>query len=181
MMSEFRVEMEHPYLGNHHALSVSPRIEWPTLEARVEALESERSINELLASYATLYDSGDLDAVAGLFCEDAVLRNLLGTFTGVDEIRAGLGRLIAALQQRMHFVISPVVRLHSATSASAASYLYSVAVMRKDGRMYGTCGTYFDRLVKLDGAWRISQRQVTGQMAHALTPLPAADTRFNDA
>jgi ketosteroid isomerase-like protein len=172
-------QLEHPFLAHHHALMASPQVRPATLEGRIEVLEAERAIGDLLASYATFYDSGDVTRLMSLFSEDAVLDNLLGTFTGTAQIQNALERLIGALEQRMHFITNQVIRVLSADQAEAASYLYSVSVMRKGHVMYGTGGTYYDKLAVVDGQWRIVHRRVTGQMAHQIVPLEDGDNRFS--
>lgn len=61
------------------------------LEQRVQALEDELTIVRLVASYGPLVDSGEADAVAGLWAEDGTYDVEGWQMTSRDDLRAMVG------------------------------------------------------------------------------------------
>ncbi|WP_100809717.1 MULTISPECIES: nuclear transport factor 2 family protein [unclassified Microbacterium] len=147
------------------------------LAARVERIESREAIRLVLDSYAYFYDAGDIDAVARLFAPNGVLNNLLGESNGRAAIAASIGSLVAALGERRHLVLSTQIAFETNDRATAISYLYSVA-QTTDGVMYGTTGTYLDRLERIDGEWLIGRRDVSAALGHRHEALPEDYDRF---
>lgn len=157
-----------------------PSLSEAQMQERLEVMEAEREIRDLLVAYAVHYDAGDLDALVDLFTEDALLKNMLDEHVGHEQIRAAYAFLTGHLGQSMHFICNVTVRLDSPDSARASSYLHSIAVRRRDGYTYGTGGTYSDRLQRRDGRWRIAERVVTGYIPYDLVGTPADYDRFAD-
>jgi uncharacterized protein (TIGR02246 family) len=164
-------------LREHQQLLASTPSE-ASLEERVQLLEDERAIHDVLVAYSVHYDAHDLDGVVSVFADDAVLINLRGTFTGADQIRENYAFITDFLPECIHAIMNVTVRRETPTTAKAASYLYSLAVRGRDGMTYGTGGTYVDRLEKRDRSWKIIERRVTGDITHVLTPLGKDYDRF---
>jgi hypothetical protein len=62
----------------------------------------------------------------------------------------------------LHFMVCPVVTIHSATEASGTCHLLELATMvgldePDDRDAVVISGTYADRYVKIDGVWRFQQ------------------------
>ncbi len=67
------------------------------LQTDIDTLVALRRIEQLKYDYCWAYDSGDLDAVVGLFTEDAVCEmGFFGTWRGRAEIRAGYADVMAS-------------------------------------------------------------------------------------
>lgn len=159
--------MSEPFLQDHLSLvRQSPDVAGVDF---LQRLKAEREIHELLVAYAAYYDAVDLDALADLFAVDAVLHNVRGSHVGRDQIRANFVVLTTVLARSLHIINNVTIRVMSDDTAAAATYLYSIAKRRSDDVMYGSGGTYYDDLRRIDGRWQISERRITAQLPHLLT------------
>ncbi len=119
-----------------------------------------------LNQYCHLVDRGEVDEIAALFAEDAVLRPLYQGETPVtgraairawfqnhdDEIRAGR-------RHRRHKITSPFVKIDG-DEASAWCYLDSSTVIIATNLMQVSAGRYEDKLVKVQGTWLFKERVI---------------------
>jgi uncharacterized protein (TIGR02246 family) len=129
------------------------------------ALEEKDRIRELAAEYCMAFDEArfenwvDLWTDDGLFVVDGTVRRgrtELQQFT--REARFVDGRL-----PYKHCVMNHVVTLDG-DSATATCYLLLV-FKKKDGSLGpATAGVYDDRLVKVGGRWKFSERRLRGDL-----------------
>jgi len=82
-----------------------------TVEQRLQRLEDEQAVRDLLAQYAFSYDSSDVDGVMALFMDDAVLVNARGTFTGRQAIDDNYRWVNAQRSAGFHFITNTLVRV----------------------------------------------------------------------
>ncbi len=141
-----------------------------TVEKRLEALEDERAITQVLYRYATGFDYSRPDELLALFTEDAVL-----------EIRAAKGGSVrrfegATLQKffkdrpkpssplptSKHLVTAPLIAIDGNTAKSEC-YL-AVLSARPEGTAVGTYGRYEDRFVKRNGRWLLQERIIHSEV-----------------
>lgn len=104
------------------------------LEARLQLLEDERDIQQLIAAYGPLVDSGDAEAVAALWEPE-------GTYDVDEAYLAGQSQLEAMVRSRghqqwieggcAHFLGPAKVTVNSET---AVAICHSLMVVRQDGQ-----------------------------------------------
>jgi hypothetical protein len=155
----------------HHALASMPRPHADTLEGRVQLLEEEAAVRDVLARYTYFYDGADLDGVMSVFHDDCVLINPRGTYAGKDAIRRNYAFLISLSKVVLHLAPNAIVRVLSDSDAWMASYYYGLAVA-PDRTLNGTGGTYIDHLVKVAAEWKIIERRISYNFRHKLEPEP---------
>ena len=128
------------------------------LEQRVAALEAglvqaraERAALDLLAAYAAGCDANDVDAVAALFEESAVLTVPAGPVDGRTAIRAWYAERL--VRSTKHHVVNTVVTARHADGLSVRSDFLAVAWLRAGAETSVQWGAYVDRLrITADGA-----------------------------
>lgn len=142
---------------------------------RIEALETEvrtlrdiEAIRTLRARYAEACDNGyNADAMAELYAPDGVweFTNAWGIHRGRDEIRNFMIEVGKQITWALHFMICPVITVHSETEASGTWYILELATMiglddpdHRDAVILS--GTYEDRYVRIGGEWKFQHIKV---------------------
>ena len=123
--------------------------------------EDERQIRTLLVEYCELVDSGAIDEWADCYTDDAVFEGLKGELKGREALLR-YGRETVHRGFFLHFLTNIRVRLEGPLSASASSYLLYTQTA-DDGRAVVVPCRQRDRLVKVAGHWRISERRIEGR------------------
>lgn len=130
-------------------------------------LSDKLEIAELITRYATLHDSGDWEAVAGLYTE----HGMMSRPTAPDEFVLGRAAILDAFQARprratRHIVANVLVDLHDGAHASACSQiLLYIGSFAKDGGLPlppavpPLIGSFHDRLIRTDRGWRFTERR----------------------
>jgi ketosteroid isomerase-like protein len=129
--------------------------------------DAERSIENLIYSYAAFVDDGDLEGVAALLA-DAVI--------GVDGVAEGLrGR------EKIHGLLQSTIRMYEdgtprtkhvttnvridlddeAGTATARSYFTVLQAVAGHGLQTIVAGRYRDRFERHEGRWRFAERRFT--------------------
>lgn len=130
------------------------------LEARLQRLEDRDAIHQLFIDYGRFLDAGDLDAYASLFAQDGeVMLGPIGRATGRDNIRALMGKILSGRAgSAYHIISSPTVTLEGDEATSEV--MWTVIQRDAEGKPKLTSiGRHVDRLVRIDGAWKIAQRR----------------------
>ena len=120
------------------------------------------AIQQVLAGYCHAIDSGDGDAVAALFTDDASLGvGLPDPFVGKDAIRE-MGGGVSSMVPGVRHVSSNVIIDGDGDTASARSYVrvFTTAGGPEQTQLVAS-GIYVDALRKDDGTWRIASRVMT--------------------
>ena len=129
-----------------------------TLEERLQAVEDELSIRDLVARYTDAVNQRDLAAFRQLWTDDAVWEigpPLQSRADGIDEIVALLNRLLQAEKYFMQMTHSGVIEIKG--DRATARF-----VMRERGRgestYYDCLAVYEDVLVREADGWRFAKR-----------------------
>jgi 3-phenylpropionate/cinnamic acid dioxygenase small subunit len=140
--------------------------EWEGIDpAAVRAVLDEREIVQLMHRYAHAMDYGDEAAWVEVFTPDAVfdvVESVGGRRIHREEGHGDLARYVAAYPKppafRKHVIVDPVVELEG-DEARVESYWILLQREQADGRpVLAAFGRSHDRVVRLDGRWRIAQR-----------------------
>ncbi|HEY8518369.1 MAG TPA: nuclear transport factor 2 family protein [Candidatus Binatia bacterium] len=130
-----------------------------TLERRIARLEDELAIHRLIVSYGFAVDSGDAEATAALFTDDAVY-DIDGTL--VLRGRDGVAEMVRgerhqALLPRCAHTIGPAVVTVDGDAAVATAYS---RVYLREGDALRLWRLSFNRfeLERRDGRWLIARR-----------------------
>lgn len=129
-------------------------------DPEVQALLDKQAIAEVIARYARTLDWLDDAGQASCYWPDAAID--YGFFKGSA---ADFLPVVMAIERRStrrsHMLSGLIVKLTSATTASAECYgLFAGANEAADGTLAGRLigGRYLDEFEKRDGEWRISSR-----------------------
>jgi hypothetical protein len=138
-------------------------------DASLDELREELAVREALARYTYSFDRGDLDAVMTFFTDDCVVTDRHGTsHKGIDEARANYAKLIDTVPRRFHVWSSVVVRLSDGLQDGwRIAYFYAyLEPIGEPPEAVG--GPVVDRMVKVNGEWRIRERSVGVDLDHVL-------------
>ncbi|MFG2356990.1 nuclear transport factor 2 family protein [Streptomyces sp. NPDC048521] len=141
------------------------------------ALAATREIENLIAEYAELVDTGDLAGVGRLFAN--------GVFIGSDGTRLeGAEAVENMLRERTIRYADGTLRTHHVTTnirvdvderaatATARSYLTIFQQVPELPLQPIAAGRYRDRFVRQDGTWRFAERRIdihmVGNVSHHL-------------
>ncbi len=136
------------------------------LQRRVDHLEAELGIRELLHRYGAGLDLGDEEGWADCFTADGIweidgpgARQVL-RLQGRDELRAWAATHTRAPAARhKHIVVDPLIAIDG-DGATSTSYFMRVDGF-DDGPTVQSLGRYVDDLVRgADGRWRFARRRV---------------------
>ena len=156
-------------------------IERGTVEQRLQRIEDEQAVRDLLAQYAFSYDSADVDGVMALFADDAVLVNARGTFAGKQAIDDNYRWVNAQRQAGFHFITNTLVRVDpGGQEAWLTAYFQSWAVDLA-GERRALLGTYAMRLLKRAGQWQIGDCRITSDISTGQAPGPPTSLSAPDA
>lgn len=136
-------------------------------------------IDDLLARYLFAMDYNDFDTYADTFTEDGTLEFARGAVTGRDNIRAaakGFKEAVGAIYQDAdgnpavlrHVLCQSVIRVEG-DRAWHTGFWFETAndgPRNEAGRFtptLGTFGVYKDELVRVNGAWKFSYRNILNE------------------
>lgn len=149
------------------ACGVSNAAEGDQLAARVQALEDEKAIREVLVEYGEFLDARDYASYAGLFAQDGVWSGGFGTFTGPAAIEAMLEENMGAHEpgfinkDNFHLNTTMVVDVKGDNATARSRYLFMTR--SPDNRpVVALAGRYVDELVRENGEWKIMTRKSHG-------------------
>ena len=139
----------------------------PSLESRLDALESRVAIQTVVHRYARALDTRDADLLRGQLHDDAVVD--LGDFglsEGADAVVKDTQGLWARMPFMHHWMSNIVIDLDGET-AEATSEINGVMFDAASGPAQ-VSGTYHDRFARRDGRWALIGRRFA---LHFWTPL----------
>jgi SnoaL-like domain len=127
-----------------------------------------RAINNLVFSYAELFDLGDFDSAIGLFEHAAVSVagwDFQARGPAVRSLLTETVRLHDGVPSTKHIVANVIVEIEpDGLSASARSY-YVALQARPDLPLQPIlAGRWHDKLEKVDGRWRFVDRVIHGDL-----------------
>jgi 3-phenylpropionate/cinnamic acid dioxygenase small subunit len=118
-------------------------------------------IENLLARYCELFDSGNLEGYAALF-SDATIANQFATSEGPEELMKFFeknGLFYDGLPHTRHVTTNVhIVVDEDGLTAEARSYVTVFQALEDFPLQPVFIGQYQDKLAKIDGAWRFRER-----------------------
>jgi uncharacterized protein (TIGR02246 family) len=155
------------------------------LEKRVQQLEDEKQIREVVIRYGEYLDARDYAGYASLFAKDGVWTGGFGSATGPAAIQTMLEKNLGKPEvgfinkQNFHLDTTIVVDVHGDTATAHSRYMFFTT--SADTRPSPTlAGRYFDQFVRENGQWKIKSRTSHGVIPYRdgndpnLPPPPAA-------
>ncbi|MDZ4266854.1 MAG: nuclear transport factor 2 family protein [Mycobacterium sp.] len=132
---------------------------WAALERRLQRLEDERAIEQMIARYGPLVDAGEADAAAALWAEDGTYDVEGWSMRGRAEVAA----MVRSPEHQgligrgcCHFLGPAVVTVDG---DEAVAVCESALLVHREGRFtVGRAGANLFRLRRIDGRWHIVER-----------------------
>ena len=136
--------------------------------------QDRAEIEDLMARYLFAIDYSDWDAYVATFAPDGELTFASGTSKGRDAIRTavtrfaeGIGRFYHTADGKpaklRHIVLQSVIRVEGDRAWARTQWLEMANHGEGDQPKIGTYGEYEDEMVKLDGRWLFSKRNVLNE------------------
>jgi hypothetical protein len=127
--------------------------------------QSDRDqIQNHLARYCFVVDTGTAEDIASLFWEDARLE-FNGVHHGFEEIRRCYADWITKMREPVeglrHLIYMPLIEIEQ-DRALTQTYADADAHVRKSGRTILLRALYRDRLTRRHGEWRFADRHIVG-------------------
>src|SRR6218665_2685044 len=128
----------------------------------LQRLVAMEEIRQLIARRARLVDGKHWEALAGLYTDDVVAHHL-GT-TGPKAMVAEIARALEGIRS-IHHVHLPEITMTSPTTGTAIVPMEDILLWEVDGvkRWAHGFGHYFQRFLKTEKGWRISDHKLTRQ------------------
>lgn len=140
-----------------------------SLEQRLQELEDEREIRDLIIRYAQRLDARDHKGYASLFAREGRWSGRMGDATGPEAIEAmlieGLGPAPENFvnTQNFHLMSNILIEVEGDRAKAESRLVYFARTAdAKPGPMLA--GRYYDELIREDGRWRFSYRRVVGEI-----------------
>lgn len=137
------------------------------LRQRVQQLEDEKAIREVIIRYGEYLDARDYASYASLFASDGVWTGGFGSFTGPAAIQEMLEKNLGKPElgfvnkSNFHLNTTVVVDVHGNTAKARSRYLFFTA-SPENRPTVALAGRYFDELVREKGEWKIKSRTSHG-------------------
>ena len=145
--------------------SADPRV--AALAKRVQQLEDEKAIREVVIRYGEYLDARDYAAYASLFASDGVWTGGFGSATGPAAIQEMLEKNLGKPEQGFvnkadfHLMTTVVVDVDGDTAKARSRYTFFTA--SPDNRpTIALAGRYVDEFVREGGTWKIKKRTTFG-------------------
>jgi 3-phenylpropionate/cinnamic acid dioxygenase small subunit len=135
------------------------------LTERIDRLEAERDIRDLMVRYAESLDYGRNDEWASCFAPDGLFDvrmrgEAMFAHTGTEALaRFASGHTHAPEVYHKHFLSVPAITFDGPASASARTY-FTMLHERPTGPIVLVIGRYLDELVRLESGWVFAARVV---------------------
>lgn len=137
------------------------------LAQRVQELEDEKEIREVLVEYGEFLDARDYASYASLFASNGVWSGGFGTYTGPDAIEAMLEENMGAYpddyinKENFHLNTTMVVDVEGDAATARSRYLFFTA-SEEERPVVALAGRYVDELAREGGQWKILTRKSHG-------------------
>ena len=145
--------------------SADPRV--AALEKRVQQLQDEQAIREVVIRYGEYLDARDYAGYASLFASDGVWTGGFGSATGPAAIQAMLEKNLGKPEpgfinkSNFHLMTTVVVNVDGDTAKVRSRYTFFTA--SPDNRPTpALAGRYVDEFVRENGQWKIKKRTTHG-------------------
>jgi hypothetical protein len=144
----------------------------PELEQQVVEMLEKQRIRELLARLARAMDRVDVEGIKGCYTEDSLDDH--GSFHGSGaEFAERPSRLAPENLSSTHHLGQSLIDLVDG-EAYAETYFFVPLIWRLGGQNVEiqTAGRYIDRLVKVEGEWKLAFRRVLMDWANERPAVP---------
>ena len=148
-------------------LRFSRTLSGAALEKRVQQLQDEHAIREVVVRYGEYLDARDYAAYASLFARDGVWTGGFGSATGPAAIQKMLEENLGKPEQgfinkaNFHLMTTVVVDVDGDTARARSRYTFFTA--SADNRpTVALAGRYVDQFVRENGTWKIKSRTTYG-------------------
>lgn len=137
------------------------------LEQRVQQLEDQEQIRQVLVSYGEYLDARDYAGYASLFASDGVWTGGFGSATGPAAIQAMLEKNLGKPdpgfinKSNFHLMTTMVVKVTGDTAVARSRYTFFSATP-ENRPVPLLAGRYVDEFVRENGAWKIKHRTTHG-------------------
>ena len=129
-------------------------------DARVDRLAALTDIRSLFVTYGQHLDSKDWDAYIQVFTEDIEFVAQIGVVKGRSAIRELFDRTLKEVPQAFHVFSEPTIDVDGDAARTESMWMY-VRTGRAGAPEVLQFGRYRDTLVRSDGRWFISRREIT--------------------
>jgi uncharacterized protein (TIGR02246 family) len=147
------------------AQSADPRV--GVLEKRVQQLQDEQAIREVVIRYGEYLDARDYAGYASLFASDGVWTGGFGSATGPAAIQEMLEKNLGKPEtgfinkSNFHLMTTVVVNVDGDTAKVRSRYMFFTATPDNKPTP-ALAGRYVDEFVRENGAWKIKKRVTNG-------------------
>jgi uncharacterized protein (TIGR02246 family) len=161
------------------SLAARPPGAQSALESRVQKLEDEAAIRDLLVEYGRLLDTHDLVGYSKLFAREGTWTGSLGTAKGPEEILAMLQKSMGSApaydpdKVRSFHLMSNFLIHVDGDRATATSRWTNFSRTDDNKLVPRLAGHYNDALVREDGKWRFLTREAPRDIPNPETPAEA--------
>jgi uncharacterized protein (TIGR02246 family) len=143
--------------------TADPRI--AALEKRVQQLQDEQAIREVVIRYGEYLDARDYAGYASLFASDGVWTGGFGSATGPAAIQEMLEKNLGKPEpgfinkSNFHLMTTVVVNVDGDTAKVRSRYTFFTASPENKPAL---AGRYVDEFVRENGQWKIKKRTTHG-------------------
>ena len=136
------------------------------LQKRVQVLEDQEQIRQVLIAYGRYLDAKDYAGYASLFAHDGVWTGGFGSATGPAAIQAMLEKNLGKAEpgyvnkSSFHLMTTMSVEVRGDAATANSRYLFFTAVDNKP--VPSLAGRYVDEFVRENGKWKIKRRTTHG-------------------
>jgi ketosteroid isomerase-like protein len=136
------------------------------LQQRVQQLEDQEEIRQVLIAYGEHLDARNFAGYAALFARDGVWTGGFGSATGPAEIQAMLDKNLGKPEpgfinkSSFHLMTTEVVQVTGNTATARSRYMFFTATDNKP--VASLAGRYIDQFIREDGKWKIKSRTTHG-------------------
>ena len=155
------------------------------LDVRVQRLEDEKEIRDLLIRYGLTLDSRDYKGYAALFARDGEWIGGFGAHRTPAGIEAMLEKYMGPAtpglrnKDNFHLLTNDLITVTGDKATAISKLIFYVK--GPDGRPAPQfAGHYVDELVREDGRWKFARRVVQGDMPYSDPLQPPAATEGSD-
>jgi SnoaL-like protein len=126
----------------------------------LQEISDRMEITDLMVRYSHAVDTGQWDLLGELFTPDAIIdyTAMGGPRGGVEQITAFLSTTMPLFPAYQHLLANSSITVDGDAASARTMCHNPMALPGDDGRLM-FCGLwYLDRLVRVDGTWRIAER-----------------------
>jgi len=130
-------------------------------EMQIENIVDTQKIIDLTIAYTWIIDRGPREKLSEIFTDDAVFIIDVRHLNGLDEILGKIERTLGGLSASQHLISNHQV-LIDGDNATCRCYLHAQHTLHgtEGGDNYVMAGRYEDTLIRIDGEWRIVEREL---------------------